>query len=172
MQATTGAGISAAVRITATGRIRSRKVHAGDIPCSVAAERIDEADPCAATLVGAVGDDARHAAALQQITTARRNGAGLVLGGAGVAGDSGADTVPKGVAAVRILRTHRCATCGIVTGTVVVGSAAIASAHIAADITTSARGDGARNVDAISIPLSIAAVGVFCAYRSAADGII
>lgn len=51
------------------------------------------------------------------------------------------------------------------------GAAAIAGAGIAANVSASARSDGARNVNAIRVPFRVAAVGVFCAYSGAAHGI-
>ena len=171
LQAATSACIAATVLVAAARRILSCKVHAGDVPRSIAAERVHQAHASAATLVGAVWQGAWHTATLQQVTSARWNWARLILGGAGIAGDTSADAVPLGVAAIRILRTDRGAARRIVACAAVMGAAAIAGADIAAHVTASARSDGARNVNAICVPFRVAAVGVFCAYSGAAHGI-
>ena len=48
------------------------------------------------------------------------------------------------------------------------GAAAIAGAGIAANVSASARSDGARSVNAICVPFRVAAVGVLRAHRGAA----
>jgi len=168
LQAVTCACIAATVLVATAGRIFSCKIHAGHVPGRVTAERVDQAHAVAATLVGAVWQRAGHAATLQQIAAARWNWASLILGGAGIAGDTCADAVPLGVAAIGILRTHGRAARRIVACAAVMGAAAIAGADIAAHVSASARSDGARNVNAIRVPFRIAAVGVFCAHRGAA----
>ncbi|HAQ66877.1 MAG TPA: hypothetical protein DCR70_03860 [Phycisphaerales bacterium] len=171
LQAATSACIAATVLVAAARRIVSCKVHAGDVPRSIAAERVDQAHAVAATLVGAVWQCAWHTATLQQVTSARWNWARFILGRAGIAGDTSADAVPLGVAAIRILRTDRGAARRIVACAAVMGAAAIAGADIAAHVTASARSDSARNINAIRVPFRVAAVGVFCAYSGAAHGI-
>ena len=167
LQAVTCTCIAATVLVASARRIFSCKIHAGDVPGRVAAERVDQAHAVTATLVGAVWQRAWHAATLQQIAAARWNWASLFLGGAGIAGDTCADAVPLGVAAIGILRTHGRAARRIVACAAVMGAAAIAGADIAAHVSASARSDGARNVNAIRVPFRVAAVGVLRAHRCA-----
>jgi len=168
LQAATSACIAATVLVATARRIFSCKIYASDVPRRVTAERVDQAHAVAATLVGAVWQRAGYAATLQQIAAARWHWASLILADAGITGNTSADAVPLGVAAIGILRADRCAARRIVASAAVMGAAAIAGAHIAALVSASARSDGARNANAIRVPFRVAAVGVLRAHCGAA----